>query len=172
MRKLFFVRHGLSKLNVEGMYAGRTETPLVKEGRIQAKKAGKLTKSHDIDLIVSSPLSRSLETARIIAYEIGYPLEKIVVDDRLIERDFGKLESQPWSRLHTYKYQLEHGAESDEKLLKRTRDMLDWIESQPVDNILVIGHGASGRALRSLVKKDFPMSRPSPLVNAKLHQWL
>lgn len=172
MRKLFFIRHGLSKLNVEGLYAGRTETPLVEEGRLQAKKASKLVKEHRIDLIVSSPLSRSLETAQIVAREIGYPLNKIVVDNRLIERDFGKLETQPWSSSHTYRYQLEHGAESNKKLLERTRQVLDWIESQPAENILVIGHGASGRALRSLVKKDYPLSRPSPLINAELHQWL
>ena len=172
MKRLFFIRHGLSKLNIDGLYAGRTETPLVEKGRLQAKKAGKLAKEHNIDLIVTSPLSRSVETAQIVAAEIGYPSDKIVVDDRLIERDFGKLESQPWSSSHTYKYQVEHGAESNEKLLKRTRDFLNWIENQPAENILVVGHGASGRALRSLIKIDFPMSRPSPLINAKLHQWV
>lgn len=172
MKKLYFIRHGLSELNVKGLYAGHTDTPLTEEGRKQAKIAGQEAKNLKIGLIISSPLSRALETAQVVAEEIGYPSDDIVVDDCLIERSFGALESKPWSRTHTYKYQLEYGAESNEQLIKRTRQILDWIEKQPVDNVLVIGHGASGRALRSLIKTDFPMSHPHQLGNAKLYEWL
>lgn len=172
MKKLYFIRHGLSELNVKGLYAGHTDTPLTEEGRRQAKIAGQEAKSLKIQLIVSSPLSRALETAQIAATEIDYPTDDIIVDDRLIERSFGALEAKPWSRSHTYQHQLKHGAESNEQLVKRTRQILDWIEKQPVDNVLVVGHGASGRALRSLIKTDFPMSHPHQLGNAELHEWL
>lgn len=172
MKKLYFIRHGLSELNVKGLYAGHTDTPLTDEGRAQAKKAGQAAKNLRIDLIVSSPLSRALETAQIAAAEIGYPLDKIVVDDRLIERHFGQLENQPYSPHHTEEHRHQKGAEPSDKLIARARAALDWIEAQDADNVLVVSHGSSGRALRSLVQKDFPFSHPHHLGNAELYEWL
>lgn len=166
------MRHGLSELNVKGLYAGSTDTPLVDEGREQARKSGKAAKSLSIDLIVCSPLGRALETAQIVAKEIGYPQDKIVIDTRITERDFGKLEAQPYAKEHTDEFRLNHDAETKESLLKRTKQFLDWLDAQPSDNILVVSHGSTGRALRSLVKEDFPFSHPHQLGNAKLYQWL
>ena len=40
MTHLYFVRHGLSQLNKERRVAGITETPLTKEGKLQAKITG------------------------------------------------------------------------------------------------------------------------------------
>jgi len=172
MKKLYFIRHGQSQLNVEGRYAGRTETPLTVEGRAQAKRTGQDAKGLKIDLIISSPLSRALETAQIVAAEIGYPLDKIIIDERLIERDFGKLEGQAWSPDHKKQDLSPYNIELDSQLLARTRKALDWIESLPADNILVVSHGAFGRALRSLIQRDFPLGHPHRLGNAELHEWL
>jgi len=172
VKKLYFIRHGISELNVQGLYAGHTDTPLTDEGRAQAKKAGSDAAGLHINLIVSSPLSRALETAQIAATEIGYPVDKIIIDDRLIERNFGKLEAQTYSPHHSEDHRLEHGAETSEKLIDRMRAFLNWLEAQQADNILVVSHGSTGRALRSLVKKDFPFSHPSHLGNAELYEWL
>lgn len=172
MKKLYFIRHGLSELNVKGLYAGHTDTPLTAEGRSQAKKAGRDAAGLDIDLIVSSPLSRARETAQIAAREIGYPDDRIIIDDRLIERHFGKLEAQPYSPQHSEDHRLKHGAETSEKLIDRAREFLDWLEAQQADNILVVSHGSTGRALRSLVQKDFPFTHPHHLGNAELYEWL
>ena len=166
------MRHGLSELNIKGLYAGSTDSSLVDEGREQARQAGQTAKSLSIDLIVSSPLSRALETAQIVAKEIGYTPEKIVIDNRITERYFGRLEAQPYAKTHTDEFRLKHGAETQESLLKRTEQFLEWLEAQPADNILVVSHGSTGRALRSLVKEDFPFSHPHQLGNAKLYQWL
>lgn len=172
MKKLYFIRHGLSVLNVKGLYAGRTETPLTKEGKQQSKIAGLAARKLNIDLIVSSPMNRALETARIIANEINYPTHRIITDNRLVERDFGILEAMPWSPDHSYQYKLQYGAENDKQLLKRTQEFLKWLKTQKAENILIVGHGASGRALRSLIKKDFPMSSPRPLTNAVIYEWI
>lgn len=178
MKKLYFIRHGLSELNVKGLYAGITDTPLTEEGRAQAKKTGQQAKEMNlrIDVIISSPLSRALETAQILAKEVNYPESKIIVDKRVIERNFGALEGKPWSPNHTDEYKQQMGGlmggESEEALVARVRSALDWIESLSHDNILVVSHGATGRALRSLVRHDFPMSHPHRLGNAELHQWV
>ena len=46
--------------------------------------------------IVSSPLTRALSVARVVAAETGAPLH---VDDRLAEMDFGAWENRAWSAL-------------------------------------------------------------------------
>jgi broad specificity phosphatase PhoE len=174
MKKLYFIRHALTEYNVKGLYAGISETPLTDVGRKQAKKTGLAMndKGIKIDLIISSPLGRTLETAQIVAKEIGYPHEKIVASELLTERNFGKLEGKAWSPHRKYEELLKFGIETNEELIKRVRKALDWIESQPADNVLVVSHGATGRALRSLVKEDFPMSHPEKLANAELYEWL
>lgn len=172
MKKFYFIRHGLSVLNAEGRFAGRIDTPLTTEGQAQAKRTGQdvLNSGIKVDVIVSSPLSRALETAQIVAEQIGYPKEDILEEELLVERDFGEGEGTVWSpeRRNT----VFAGMETDEVLVARARKALDWIESLPHDNVLVVGHGGIGRALRSLVKDDFPMSHPHQLGNAKLHEWV
>lgn len=170
MKKLYFIRHGLSELNVQGKFAGTTETPLTDEGRRQAKAAGQLARQHDIDLIVASPLSRALETAQIIAKEISYPADKILTNKLLIERDFGELEGKPWApdlNLDGFS-----DIETDDTLTERAHLALKWLNSFQADNILVVSHGAFGRALRSILRTEYPMTRRAPLKNAELHQWL
>ena len=66
MKKLYFIRHGLSEGNVQEIWSGSTDTPLHTEGRAQAKAAGQKAKKLKIDLVVSSPMSRAKETAEII----------------------------------------------------------------------------------------------------------
>lgn len=170
MQKLYYIRHGLSELNVQGRFAGRTETPLTKEGRAQAKKAGQLAKDYKIDLIVCSPMSRTLETAQIIAGEINYPSSKIIESDLLIERNFGSMEGQPWSPDLDLDGIVD--LETDDVLIERARLALKWLESLEADNILVVSHGGFGRALRSVIRSEFPLDYSLRLQNAELHQWI
>lgn len=97
MKRLYCMRHGLSVLNAQGRLAGRIETPLTDKGREQVKEAGKIAATLDIDYIISSPLSRALDTAKIIAAEIGFLPERIDVNSLVIERGFGSAEGTPWS---------------------------------------------------------------------------
>lgn len=169
MNRLYFIRHGLSELNTKGMFAGHTETPLTAEGRAQAKAAGKMAKDLKVDLIVASPLSRTLETAQIIAKEIGYPANKILANKLVIERDYGELEGKPWSpdlNLDGFS-----DLETDNTLLERAHLALNWLETLPADNILVVSHGSFGRALRAAIRKEAKLSTEK-LKNADLQHWI
>lgn len=169
MKKLYYIRHGLTELNVQGRFAGQIETPLTDEGRRQAKAAGELAKTHGIDLIVASPLSRALETAQIIATEIGYPTEKIVTNKLLLERDFGELEGKLWSpdlNLDGFA-----DVETDDTLLERAHLALNWLQNLPEETILVVSHGGFGRALRAAIRKEAKLSQDR-LKNAEIHQWI
>jgi broad specificity phosphatase PhoE len=169
MKKLYYIRHGLTEMNVQGRWAGHIETPLTDVGRAQAKAAGQVAKKHEIDLIVASPLSRALETARIIAKEIGYPADAIVTSKFVIERDFGSLEGKPYDpdlNLDGFS-----DIETDNTLLERAHLALNWLRNLPEENILVVSHGSFGRALRAAIRKEAKVSQEK-LKNADLQHWI
>jgi probable phosphoglycerate mutase len=84
------LRHGQTPLSAERRFAGRGDIPLTETGRRQAAAAAaRLAARGGIDVIVSSPLRRTRRTAEAVAEATGAPL---VVDDDLVETDFGKWE--------------------------------------------------------------------------------
>jgi broad specificity phosphatase PhoE len=157
MKKLFFVRHGLTEMNVNGIISGQSETSLTEEGIEQAKQAGRTIKSKlpKIDLIICSPYERTRHTAEHIANEIGYPLNKIQQHDIFIERNFGPLEGKngdDFFEKNEYKdIDTLEGAEKIEDLDKRAAKALAYVSTLQEDNILVVGHGSFGRAIRRAV---------------------
>jgi len=157
-------------MNKRGIFAGSTETPLSKEGRAQAREAGKQAKRLKIDYIVCSPQGRAVETAKIIAKAIGYPLDKIHINSFFVERHFGNLEGQP----HSPDIDIESSAnvETVDTMLKRAKKALKFLETLPAENILVVSHGSFGRALRQHVLQDFPFDNINKLPNAEILQWL
>lgn len=178
MKRLYFIRHGLSEQNVAGRFAGITETPLTDVGREQAKEAGQYASQLSIDCIVSSPLSRALETAQIIAQEIDYPQDAIYVNKLFIERNYGELEGKIWDQ--NLNLNGLPSVESATAILKRAEHGLEFLYSLKASNLLVVSHGAIGRALRSLVVSGMPfdnhggiVSRKSkPIPNAQIVKWL
>lgn len=172
MKKLYFIRHGLSEMNVQGVWSGQIETPLTQEGRAQARAAGKQLKDKGItiDYIVSSPLSRAHETAQIIAKQIDYPLEKIETNPLFLERSFGSLEGQPWNP----DLNLDGIAdiETTDTILKRARMALNYLESLDHETILLTAHSSIGRAIRHHLFEDQPYhAYMNKLENAVVHQW-
>lgn len=176
MKKLYFVRHGLTEMNVSGHFSGTSETPLTPEGKRQAKAAGKAAKDLNIDYIVSSPLSRAHDTAKIIAKEIGYPMKDIHLNSLFIERHFGSMEGQAWRPDIDIDGMAD--VESHHEILSRAKQALDFLHTLPRDNILVVAHGTLGRALRSHVipEMKFHADPNHPdyehLNNAEIVRWL
>lgn len=159
MKKLYFVRHGLSEMNVLGFRAGSIETPLTDKGRAVAKLAGEHARNLGIDLIVSSSMGRALETAEIIAREISYPLEAIQKSDLLVERHFGILEGKPYKPGEDL--DVVEGIEQAEALFERVTQALDWIETLPGNTVLIVSHGATGRALRHVLDPNISFASAS-----------
>lgn len=175
MKRLYFVRHGQSTLNLSGHFAGATDAPLTALGRNQAKAAGRAAKTLAIDTIISSPMERARETSKIIAKEIGYPKDKIIVNKLFVERDFGGLEGAPWAP------DLDLDGISDietvDSILERARLALEFLHTHKGDNILVVGHGAFGRALRSIIHPDYVFQNRTSNVtngipNAEIVCWI
>ncbi len=83
MKTLFLIRH--AKSSWADMALADRDRPLNDRGKRDAPKVGKRLAKRRVkpDLILSSPATRALTTAEIIAKKLDYKRSKIVVDDRL-----------------------------------------------------------------------------------------
>jgi phosphohistidine phosphatase len=83
MKTVFLVRHAKSSRDDASL--PDRDRPLDDRGRRDAPKMGKRLAKRDVkpDLLLSSPALRALATAQLIAEELGYKHEDIVVEDRL-----------------------------------------------------------------------------------------
>ena len=95
--RIIFLRHGQTDWNIDHRFQGGTDIPLNDTGREQVRTAiGALKQAAaegtTVDAIVSSPLSRAVESAEIVAEGLGVPYRGAV--DGFQERSFGDLEGQ------------------------------------------------------------------------------
>lgn len=85
MKRLYLARHAKSSWD-EG-WLDDVERPLNVRGKQDAPIMGGLLRKMGVkpDVIVTSPAARASATARIVARELGYPLEKMRYRERLYE---------------------------------------------------------------------------------------
>jgi phosphohistidine phosphatase len=83
MKTLFLIRH--AKSSRDDMALADKDRPLNDRGKRDALKVGERLAKRRVkpDLILSSPATRALTTAEIIAKKLDYERGNIVVDDRL-----------------------------------------------------------------------------------------
>ncbi len=73
--RLYLVRHGATELTAEDRFSGSVGVDLSDEGRRQAARLGERLRAEAPAAIYSSPLSRALDTARLVAGECALPVE-------------------------------------------------------------------------------------------------
>ncbi len=66
--RLVVVRHGATEWSRSGRHTGRTDLPLLAEGRDQARELGRRLAGHRFDLVLSSPLARARETCELAGF--------------------------------------------------------------------------------------------------------
>ena len=86
-RQLWLVRHGATDWAESGRHTGRTDIPLNETGRAQAVTLGERLRGHTFALVLTSPLSRAADTARLAGFG-----DAAVIDDDLREWDYGDVE--------------------------------------------------------------------------------
>ncbi len=90
--KILLARHGETAWNAEGRYQGQEDIPLAGSGRTQARRLGERLRDVRIDRAVASPLSRTVETARLA---LGEPRSAMLtLDDGLMEIAHGSWEGK------------------------------------------------------------------------------
>jgi len=88
--RLLLLRHGQTELSVQRRYSGRGNPALTDLGRHQAEAAADyIGRRGGIAAVITSPLQRAYDTAAAAAKALG---KDVVVDDDLIETDFGAWE--------------------------------------------------------------------------------
>ena len=82
---LHVVRHGRTEVNASGKLLGRSDPGLDQTGRKQAEDLA--NRLGGVDLVISSPLKRTMETASYIS-------NTVKTDPRWLELDYGELEGR------------------------------------------------------------------------------
>ena len=147
-RAFWFLRHGETDWNAQGLSQGNVDIPLNPMGQAQAVSAAALLRGRGIHSIVSSPLSRAEDTARVAAEAIGRPY---TLDGELRECSFGVQDGQPmgpWMDDWCMGTFTPEGAEPFMELRERAARAVNralLLESP----VLVVAHGALFRALRA-----------------------
>ena len=70
--RMVLLRHGATEWSLSGQHTGRTDIPLLEEGRRQAKVAGEIMREHGLTtfgLVLTSPLRRAAETCAVAGFE-------------------------------------------------------------------------------------------------------
>ena len=147
---LYVTRHGETSKNRLGLIQGQTECDLSEKGIKDAEELRSEVDKLDIDVVISSPLKRAVDTASIITSD-KYPIN---IDDRIIERDWGMCEGAHIEEVDTVKCWNFHINTDDNKiekvqdLLARVSEFLEDIKVRYKDkNVLVVAHSAVLRAI-------------------------
>jgi broad specificity phosphatase PhoE len=87
--RLVLARHGETAWSKSSQHTGRTDIPLTDTGREQARQLGAALSGRTFSRVLTSPLARASETARLAGFGDG-----IVVDPDLQEWDYGIYEGR------------------------------------------------------------------------------
>lgn len=161
---IFLLRHGETIWNLERRVQGHKDSPLTVLGIRQAERFGRrlaplLDPPGDWQL-VTSPLGRAWQTAVIVAEVIGRRPHEIAIDDRLKEMAWGRWDGLTAAEIEAQDAELWQariddrwtrpppgGGESQTDLFGRAAGWLGTIA--PAARLVVVAHGALGRALRT-----------------------
>lgn len=156
---IFLVRHGQANNNVEKILLAHPkpgENPLTEKGKKQIKKAARYLKGKKIEIVFSSPIQRSMETAEIIAKENGV---EVIIDENLREIELGIFERKAWKEfLDLYPQDLnpnrtdKNGIEGLEEIQSRLKIFLGNVaKKHKGKNIAVISHGGTIKVLSGML---------------------
>jgi broad specificity phosphatase PhoE len=87
--RLVLVRHGETEWSRTSRHTGRTDIPLTEVGREQAQELAAALSGRAFTRVLSSPLGRALETARLAGYG-----DQVELDEDLREWDYGVYEGR------------------------------------------------------------------------------
>ncbi|WP_158302103.1 histidine phosphatase family protein [Paenibacillus mesophilus] len=150
--KLFVVRHGQTEWNYENRVCGVSDVQLTDKGEEQANELSKIIKGKQIDFILTSPLSRAIKTAEILSRDTS---KNLVVDNRLIERDYGAFEGANRDNTNFLEAKRHFssklsGGESILQVAQRVFNVLDEIkEKYKNHNVLIVTHGGVCRIINA-----------------------
>lgn len=157
--RVYLVRHGATQLTAENRFSGAVGVELSDEGRWQAARLGERLQNEGVTAIYSSPLSRTMDTARIIAGASAHSIEtrdglreishgrwegltRAEVEERFIG-EYDSWEADPFTFAP-------EGGESGVAVLARALPVMrEIVTKHPGERVLIVSHKATIRLLLS-----------------------
>ncbi len=175
--KLFCVRHGETLFNLAGRIQGQSDSRLSPLGQRQCLAVAATFTSVGIDAIISSPLSRALDSAQAIADHLHVPVS---VDARLMEIHAGVFQGHTWEEIEE-KYPADAarwrtqdpdfripGGESRRDVMTRAMAAFEAIRERGYQEAIVVAHGGSlSAALKALLEIP-PVRNPFTFSNGSI----
>jgi broad specificity phosphatase PhoE len=157
--RLYLVRHGATELTAEDKFSGAIGVELSDEGRGQAARLGERLRNEGITALYSSPLSRTMETARIVGRHCELSIE---TREGLREISHGRWEGLTRRDVEA-RYGAEYaaweedpftfapeGGESGVAVLARALPVIrEIVTRHPGERVLVVSHKATIRIVLS-----------------------
>ncbi len=182
MKELYVFRHGETNWNAEGRFQGHMDIPLNERGREQARSLIERLRPYQIQAILSSDLSRALETARIAAEGIQVP---VFVDPGLREAylggaqglthdeivaQFGIELTGRWRSSEPTDADISYpGGETGTQVVTRVFAAMErFVDREPFDRIGISCHGGVIRRIMSQLRP--PGSDPVRIPNVVLYK--
>lgn len=156
--RIYLARHGQTDWNAARRLQGSTDVPLNDTGRAQARALAARVARLPLDAIYASGLSRSLETARIVAGDRpvrslpqlneqslgGFEGKQIGEGHAETAAEFDRRRADPDDRMD--------GGESVNQHLARVEAALAMLRARhPSGSILIVGHGGTNQLLLRLL---------------------
>lgn len=155
--RLFLVRHGATTLTEEDRFAGETNVLLSDRGRDQARCLALRLQREHVAEFYASPLSRTVETAAILAEPHG---KEVVTRDGLREISHGRWEglkradveqrfAAEYKRWETdpYSFAPEGGETGLAVTARALPALLEIVAAHPNECVVVVSHKATIRLL-------------------------
>ena len=151
--RIWLTRHGQTDLNKKKYMQGLIDSCLNEKGIEQARRARASIGDIKFDAVYASPLQRAIKTAEIIG---NVERDQIIIDQRLIEVDFGKYNNRYFASLGLKMslYWLfpeitraPKTVETLESMIDRASSFLKDIEKKDYREVLIVCHGGIIRAL-------------------------
>ncbi|WBW94681.1 histidine phosphatase family protein [Oceanirhabdus sp. W0125-5] len=167
--RIYLTRHGETEWNLEGRLQGSLNANLTQKGIEEARMLSERLDDVDFDLILSSPLSRALDTANIIKGEKDV---SIIPNQNLKEIYFGQWEGMLHKEINESHYERYNNfwtnphlyepldGEAYDEFIGRIQKVIDQIlDLRDKKNVLVVAHAGVVKAFYKIFKnlslKDF-----------------
>lgn len=181
MITFYLFRHGETDWNAEGRFQGHLDIPLNDRGREQARQLGHSPGLKDLQAILSSDLSRAVETAKILGREIGLGADRLYQDAGIREAFLGDAQGLTVDEIGTrfgeellHRWKSSHVTDADisypngetgrEVVVRSLEAMSRFSEEHPeFKRIGISTHGGVIRRVMHQILRDREIANPPPI---------
>lgn len=155
--RLIFVRHAEAEGNFHRLFHGWYDSKITEKGHKQAQKVAQRLAGMHIDVLYSSSLTRTLQTAQYISEAKQLP---VIRTDKMKEINGGDWENKTWEELpklypqenYTWEsqphlHQMPNGESMAEFFERITNEVRKIISDNRGKDICIVTHGTAIRAL-------------------------